>query len=195
MPASPSPPPRLLPCVPQVTCLRRPRPARQPRADGGSSASSSSLIILLVSLRSLAGLYTDSLWFSSVDLHNVFSTLLAIKLGLFGVFGAIFFAVLWVNLVVCDRIAGHDIVAGPGGRAGAALPAVRAALRRAHLRRRGLRPGPDRGSGTSGSGTTGSCSATAARSASPTPSSTRTSASTSSRSRSSSSSWTGRWSS
>ena len=68
------------------------------------------IVILLVSLRSLAGLYTDSLWFSSVDLHNVFSTLLAIKLGLFGVFGAIFFAVLWVNLVVCDRIAGHDVV-------------------------------------------------------------------------------------
>ena len=68
------------------------------------------IIILLVSLRSLAGLYTDSLWFSSVDLHNVFSTLLAIKLGLFGVFGAIFFAILWVNLVVCDRIAGHDVV-------------------------------------------------------------------------------------
>ncbi len=59
----------------------------------------------------LAGrLYTDSLWFSSVGYHNVFSTLLAIKLGLFGVFGAIFFVVLWVNLVVCDRIAGHDIV-------------------------------------------------------------------------------------
>ncbi len=68
------------------------------------------LVILLVSLRSLAGLYTDSLWFSSVGYHNVFSTLLVIKLGLFGVFGAIFFAVLWVNLVVCDRIAGHDIV-------------------------------------------------------------------------------------
>jgi uncharacterized membrane protein (UPF0182 family) len=67
-------------------------------------------IVLLVSLRSLAGIYTDSLWFSSVGYHNVFSTLLVIKLGLFGVFGAIFFAVLWVNLVVCDRIAGHDIV-------------------------------------------------------------------------------------
>jgi len=39
------------------------------------------IVILLISLRSLAGLYTDSLWFSSVDLHNVFSTLLAIKLG------------------------------------------------------------------------------------------------------------------
>jgi uncharacterized membrane protein (UPF0182 family) len=67
------------------------------------------LIILLVSLRSLANIYTDSLWFSSVGLHDVFSTLLVIKLGLFGVFGAIFFAVLWINLVVCDRIAGHDI--------------------------------------------------------------------------------------
>jgi uncharacterized membrane protein (UPF0182 family) len=67
------------------------------------------LIILLVSLRSLANIYTDSLWFSSVNLHNIFSTLLVIKLGLFGVFGAIFFAVLWINLVVCDRIAGHDI--------------------------------------------------------------------------------------
>jgi len=68
------------------------------------------LIILLVSVRSLAGLYTDSLWFSSVHIHNVFSTLVVIKLGLFGIFGAIFFAVLWVNLVVCDRLAGDDIV-------------------------------------------------------------------------------------
>ena len=65
------------------------------------------LVILLVSLRSLAGLYTDSLWFSSVGYHNVCSTLLVIKVGLFGVFGAIFFAILWVNLVVCDRIAGQ----------------------------------------------------------------------------------------
>jgi uncharacterized protein len=68
------------------------------------------LIVLLISLRSLANIYTDSLWFDSVNYHQVFSTLLVIKLGLFGVFGAIFFAVLWVNLVVCDRIAGHDIV-------------------------------------------------------------------------------------
>jgi hypothetical protein len=63
------------------------------------------LIILLASLRSLASIYTDSLWFSSVNFHGVFSTLLAIKLGLFGAFGAIFFIVLWVNLVVCDRLA------------------------------------------------------------------------------------------
>ena len=67
------------------------------------------LIILLASLRTLADIYTDGLWFSSVGFHNVFSTLLVIKLGLFGVFGAIFFVVMWVNLIVCDRLASNDL--------------------------------------------------------------------------------------
>ncbi len=66
-------------------------------------------IILAASLRTLASIYTDGLWFSSVGYHNVFSTLLVVKLGLFGVFGAIFFVVMWVNLVVCDRLASEDI--------------------------------------------------------------------------------------
>jgi hypothetical protein len=64
---------------------------------------------LLASLRTLASIYTDGLWFSSVGYHNVFSTLLVVKLGLFGVFGAIFFVVMWVNLVVCDRLASEDL--------------------------------------------------------------------------------------
>jgi uncharacterized protein len=68
-------------------------------------------IILLASLRTLASIYTDGLWFSSVGYHNVFSTLLVVKIGLFGVFGAIFFVVMWVNLVVCDRLASEDIAA------------------------------------------------------------------------------------
>ncbi|MGP0028918.1 MAG: UPF0182 family protein [Acidimicrobiales bacterium] len=68
------------------------------------------LVVLIASLSSLASIYTDSLWFSSVQLHQVFSTLLWVKLGLFGTFGAIFFVVLWINLVVCDRLAGDDIV-------------------------------------------------------------------------------------
>ncbi len=87
-----------------------PSPRRRHRARWWLIGLAIVLVVLLISLRSLAGIYTDSLWFSSVGYHNVFSALLAIKLGLFGVFGAIFFAVLWVNLVVCDRIAGHDIV-------------------------------------------------------------------------------------
>jgi uncharacterized membrane protein (UPF0182 family) len=67
------------------------------------------LIILLASLRTLANIYTDGLWFSSVHYHDVFSTLLVVKLGLFGVFGAIFFAVMWANLVVCDRLASNEL--------------------------------------------------------------------------------------
>jgi hypothetical protein len=70
------------------------------------------VLILLASMRSLASIYTDGLWFSSVGYHNVFSTLLVIKLGLFGVFGAIFFLVMWVNLVVCDRLAGPGVGMG-----------------------------------------------------------------------------------
>jgi uncharacterized membrane protein (UPF0182 family) len=67
------------------------------------------IIILLASLRTLANIFTDSLWFSSVGHHDVFSTLLVVKLGLFGVFGAIFFAVMWANLVVCDRLASDEL--------------------------------------------------------------------------------------
>lgn len=67
------------------------------------------LIVLLGSLRSLAGLYTNLLWYDSEGLHRVWSTLLAVKVGLFASFGAAFFVVLWVNLVICDRIAAHSL--------------------------------------------------------------------------------------
>ncbi len=83
-------------------------PARAPRAKGRARwwiiGAVVVLVVILASLKSLATLYTDSLWFSSVQLHNVWSTLLAVKVGLFASFGAIFFVGLWVNLVVCDRI-------------------------------------------------------------------------------------------
>jgi uncharacterized membrane protein (UPF0182 family) len=62
------------------------------------------LIIILTSLKSLASLYTDALWFSSVHQHPVWTTLLAVKVGLFASFGAAFFVALWVNLMVCDRL-------------------------------------------------------------------------------------------
>jgi uncharacterized protein len=66
------------------------------------------LIAAFVSLKSLATLYTDSLWFTSVGFHRVWSTLLAVKIGLFASFGAIFFVLLWVNLVICDRLAARS---------------------------------------------------------------------------------------
>ncbi|MGH9087621.1 MAG: UPF0182 family protein [Acidimicrobiales bacterium] len=63
------------------------------------------LIVILASLKSLAAVYTDSLWFTSVTLHRVWSTLLAVKVGLFASFGAVFFVAVWVNLAICDRMA------------------------------------------------------------------------------------------
>jgi len=66
------------------------------------------LLILLGSLRSIAGLYTDSLWYAQAGFHGVWSTLLAVKVGLFASFGAAFFVALWLNLVICDRIAAHS---------------------------------------------------------------------------------------
>jgi uncharacterized membrane protein (UPF0182 family) len=75
------------------------------------------LVVLLASLRSLAGVYTDNLWYSSVGLHRVWSTLLAVKIGLFASFGAAFFVLLWINLVLCDRLAA--VPTGATGSAGA----------------------------------------------------------------------------
>jgi uncharacterized membrane protein (UPF0182 family) len=71
------------------------------------------LIILLASLRSLATVYTDSLWFSSVRLSSVWSTLLGVKVGLFASFGGLFFVLLWVNLVVSDRISSPVLTSDP----------------------------------------------------------------------------------
>ena len=71
------------------------------------------LIVLLASLRSLATLYTDRLWFSSVQLTSVWDTLLGVKLGLFASFGGLFFVLLWVNLIVSDRISSSVIATDP----------------------------------------------------------------------------------
>jgi uncharacterized membrane protein (UPF0182 family) len=83
-------------------------PARPPRSRGRARwwivGAIVVLIVLLVSLRSLATIYTDSLWFSSVHLHSVWSTLFEVKVGLFASFGAIFFVILWVNLLIADRL-------------------------------------------------------------------------------------------
>jgi uncharacterized membrane protein (UPF0182 family) len=92
--------------------LTIPRSPRRWRARWWLIGAAVLLVVLLASLRSVANIYTDGLWFSSVHLHDVFSALLLIKLGLFGVFGAVFFFVLWANLVVCDRLAGTDASSG-----------------------------------------------------------------------------------
>jgi len=74
------------------------------------------VVIVLVgflSLRNLAVLWTDQMWFSSVGLSNVFSTLFFIKIGLGLTFGAIFFFIMWGNLLLTDRFGARDLSFDP----------------------------------------------------------------------------------
>ena len=67
------------------------------------------VIIVLASLRTLAVLWTDQMWFSQGGFGQVFNTLLATKVGLAVVFGLVFFAVMWVNLMLTDRFGARDL--------------------------------------------------------------------------------------
>ncbi len=67
------------------------------------------LLIGFLSLRSLAMLWTDQMWFSSVGLGSVFSTLFWVKVGLGLTFGALFFALMWGNLLLTDRFGARDL--------------------------------------------------------------------------------------
>jgi uncharacterized membrane protein (UPF0182 family) len=71
------------------------------------------LVAILASLHSLAAVYTDALWFGSVHLASVWHRLFDVKLGLFVVFGAIFFVLLFVNLTVVGRLAPSELSLRP----------------------------------------------------------------------------------
>jgi uncharacterized protein len=71
------------------------------------------LIVLLASLRTLAVIWTDQMWFSQGGYGQVFNTLLATKIGLAVVFGLIFFALMWGNLMLTDRFGARDLTFEP----------------------------------------------------------------------------------
>lgn len=66
------------------------------------------VLVGFLSLRSVALLWTDQMWFSSVGLSSVFSTLFFVKVGLGLTFGAIFFFVMWGNLLLTDRFGARE---------------------------------------------------------------------------------------
>lgn len=70
------------------------------------------ILILLVSLRGAAHFYTDFLWFRSLHLTGVWTGVLGAKLVLAAIFIALFFGLLFANLVIADRIA-PTFVPGP----------------------------------------------------------------------------------
>jgi uncharacterized protein len=122
-------------------------PADLPRRRGGGIGTGGrvglialavALFLLLTSLRGIAGFWTDYLWFDSLGLAGVFTGVLGARIVLGALFTGLFFVLLWVNLLIADRLAPrfrppgpeeevieryHEIVGGRTGlvRAGVAL--------------------------------------------------------------------------
>ncbi len=62
------------------------------------------MVIVLLTLRGLATFWTDFLWFQSIDLSSVWSTLLLSRVAPVVAASIVAFLLLWVNLVFIDRI-------------------------------------------------------------------------------------------
>src|SRR3954469_8658643 len=95
-------------------------PTDQPRRRRRSARSRVGLIIavvvaflLLTSLRSVAGFYTDYLWFKEVHFTSVFRGVLGTEILLAVSFTVVFFLLLWGSLTIADRIAPRFRAMGP----------------------------------------------------------------------------------
>ncbi|MEN3315925.1 MAG: uncharacterized protein V7605_2159 [Acidimicrobiaceae bacterium] len=71
------------------------------------------LLVLAVSLRGIAGFYTDYLWFDELRLTSVWKGVLGAKAAMAFIFTALFFVIMWVNLAIADRIAPKFRPTGP----------------------------------------------------------------------------------
>ena len=63
------------------------------------------IFLLLISLRGIAGFYTDYLWFDELHLTSVWKSVLGVKFALGGLFTVLFFALLWANLAIAELLA------------------------------------------------------------------------------------------
>lgn len=95
------------------TTQERPRRPGRFRVRGWLIAGVVAVIVLLFSLRGLAGFYTDYLWFDSIGQGDTWRTLLSARLvPAFG-FTVIFFALMFANLLIADRLAPKYRSMGP----------------------------------------------------------------------------------
>jgi hypothetical protein len=96
-------------------------PPREPRARRGLSGRGRTfLIVALValfflgtSLRGIAGVWTDYLWFDSLGFSSVWRGVLSARVALGVIFTGTFFLLMWLNLVIADRMAPKFRPAGP----------------------------------------------------------------------------------
>src|SRR5680860_1589032 len=113
MSASRTAPVESAPMRPQPDLPRR--PSRRDRKDRGSRFAGRGrailgfslfvLLFLLISLRGIASFYTDYLWFDSLGLTSVWSTVLGSKLVLTVIGAVVFFALCFGNMAIAQRIA------------------------------------------------------------------------------------------
>ncbi len=71
------------------------------------------LLVLLLSLRGIARFYTDYLWFDSLDRTDVWGRVLLAKVALFLIFAVAFFILIWINLMIVERLAPKVRPPGP----------------------------------------------------------------------------------
>src|SRR6266498_833530 len=90
-----------------------PRRRRGFRVRGWIIAGVILLVILLLSLRGLAGFYTDFLWFDSVGQGSTWRELLSAKVVPALVFTLVFFVIMLISLLIADRLAPKYRSMGP----------------------------------------------------------------------------------
>src|ERR1700730_12538458 len=89
------------------------RPRRATRGRISILVAAVALFILLTSLRSIAGFYTDYLWFKELHFTSVFRGVLVVQVLLAVFFTLVFFGLMLLNLPIADRIAPRFRPVGP----------------------------------------------------------------------------------
>jgi uncharacterized membrane protein (UPF0182 family) len=84
---------------------RQPGVRRIPRGRAALVIAVVVIIVLLLSLRGIAGFWTDYLWFHQLGFGSVFTGILGAKIALALIFMALVFVFFLVNLIIADKIA------------------------------------------------------------------------------------------
>ena len=93
---------------------RRPRRAANPgRGRTWLVVGAVFLFFLITSLRGIASFYTDYLWYDSLGRSEIWRGVLGAKIALSAIFTVAFFVIMWINLVIADRLAPPFRPAGP----------------------------------------------------------------------------------